>query len=276
MRKIKRQDPEARPKRPIRSMERSMDFTLKIWRQKSRAAPGGFESFPVKNISPASSFLEMLDALNEGLVSKGLEPVAFEHDCREGICGACGMVINGEAHGPVKAVTACQVYMRSFQSGSMIVIEPFRAKAFPVIKDLVIDRSALDRIQQAGGYISVQAGSAPEAHSTPVPKQTAHTAFAAAACIGCGACVSACKNSSASLFAAARLSHLNSMPQGLAEKDRRTLKMTRRMDKEGFGACSHTEACFAVCPKEIDLRNIALMQRAYIKAVVKNPAPSDT
>ena len=247
-----------------------MNFILKIWRQKSSKAKGVFEIFPVKDISPDTSFLEMLDVVNESLVRSKKEPVAFEHDCREGICGACGLVINGDPHGPGKAVTTCQLYMRQFQDGQEIVIEPFRAKAFPVIRDLIVDRSAFDRIQQAGGYISVNTGSAPLANAIPVEKQKADEAFLSAICIGCGACVASCKNASASLFVSARLSHLSYLPQGQTEQDRRVLNMTEQMDKEGFGACSHTGSCFAACPKEISLENIARMNRSWLKAALKN------
>ena len=247
-----------------------MDFTLKIWRQKSSQAKGSFEILPVKDISPDTSFLEMLDAVNETLVRSKKEPVAFEHDCREGICGACGVVINGEPHGPQKAVTTCQLYMRQFQDGQKIVIEPFRAKAFPVIRDLIVDRSAFDRIQQAGGYVSVNTGSAPSANTLPVEKEKADEAFLSAICVGCGACVASCKNASANLFVSARLSHFEHLPQGRVEKDSRVLKMTEQMDKESFGACSHTGSCFAACPKEISLENIARMNRSWLKAALRN------
>ena len=247
-----------------------MNFTLKIWRQNSPREKGFFEIFSITDILPDTSFLEMLDALNENLVKSKKEPVAFEHDCREGICGSCGVVINGDPHGPQKAVTTCQLYMRQFQNGQEIVIEPFRAKAFPVIRDLIVDRSAFDRIQQAGGYISVGTGSAPEANSIPIEKQNADEAFASAICVGCGACVASCKNASASLFVSARMAHFELLPQGQVEKTDRVLKMTEQMDKEGFGACSHTGSCSAVCPKEISLENIARMNRSWLKAAVKN------
>lgn len=246
-----------------------MNFTLKIWRQKSPQDKGRFETFSLKDISPDTSFLEMLDALNENLVRAKKEPVAFEHDCREGICGTCGVVINGEPHGPQKAVTTCQLYMRQFKDGEEIVVEPFRTKAFPLIKDLIVDRSAFDRIQQSGGYVSVNTGNAPSANALPVEKEKADEAFASAICVGCGACVAGCKNSSANLFVSARLTHLNNLPQGQPEKDRRVLKMTEQMDKEGFGACSHTGSCFAACPKEISLENIARMNWSWIKAGLK-------
>lgn len=246
-----------------------MWFKLKIWRQKSPSEKGAFEVFSVENISPDSSFLEMLDVLNESLLRSKKDPIAFEHDCREGICGACGVVINGEPHGPQKSVTTCQLYMRQFQDGEEITIEPFRAKAFPVIRDLIVDRSAFDRIQQSGGFISVNTGSAPEANTLPVAKSKADAAFASAICVGCGACVAACKNASANLFVSARLVHFEHLPQGEPEKDRRVLNMTEQMDKEGFGACSHTGSCFAACPKEISLENIARMNRAWLKATLK-------
>jgi succinate dehydrogenase / fumarate reductase iron-sulfur subunit len=243
-----------------------MNFTLKIWRQKNREDQGRFEVYSVSNISPDMSFLEMLDVLNESLILKGEDPVAFAHDCREGICGMCSLYINGRAHGPLKGTTTCQLHMRHFKDGETIVIEPWRAKAFPVIKDLVVDRSAFDRILQAGGYISVNTGSAPEANSILVPKEVAEEAFDAATCIGCGACVAACKNSSAMLFTAAKVSHLALLPQGHPERYRRVLKMVEAMDKEGFGNCSNTGACEAECPKEISIAHIARLYREYWKA----------
>ncbi len=212
----------------------------------------------------------MLDGVNEKLILAGSEPVAFDHDCREGICGACSMVINGEPQGPQKGAAACQLYMREFRDGEEIFIEPFRARAFPVVKDLITDRSALDRIQAAGGYISVNAGAAPEASAIPVPKKSADQAFAAGACIGCGACVASCKNASASLFVSARAAQLSHLPQGRAEESRRILKMMARMDEEGFGACSHTGACEAACPKEISLSNIAIVSRLWRRAALKS------
>jgi succinate dehydrogenase / fumarate reductase iron-sulfur subunit len=243
-----------------------MNFTLKIWRQKNREDQGRFEVYSVSDISPDMSFLEMLDVLNESLILKGEDPVAFAHDCREGICGMCSLYINGRAHGPLKGTTTCQLHMRHFKDGETIVIEPWRAKAFPVIKDLVVDRSAFDRILQAGGYISVNTGSAPEANSILVPKEVAEEAFDAATCIGCGACVAACKNSSAMLFTAAKVSHLALLPQGHPERYRRVLKMVEAMDKEGFGNCSNTGACEAECPKEISIAHIARLYREYWKA----------
>jgi succinate dehydrogenase / fumarate reductase iron-sulfur subunit len=246
-----------------------MNFKLKIWKQKNRNSEGKFVDYNIENISPDISFLEMLDILNEQLISKGEEPVAFEHDCREGICGCCGMMINGRAHGPLKGVTTCQLYMRNFKDGETIVIEPWRAKPFPVIKDLIVDRSAFDRIIQAGGFISVSTGQAPEANSIPIPKEKADLAFDAAACIGCGACVATCRNGSAMLFVAAKVSHLVLLPQGHPEREKRVVAMIKQMDEEGFGACTNTYACEAECPKNISVRNIARLNREYIKAILK-------
>lgn len=246
-----------------------MNFKLKIWKQKNRNSEGKFVDYNIENISPDISFLEMLDILNEQLISKGEEPVAFEHDCREGICGCCGMMINGRAHGPLKGVTTCQLYMRNFKDGETIVIEPWRAKPFPVIKDLMVDRSAFDRIIQAGGFISVSTGQAPEANSIPISKEKADLAFDAAACIGCGACVATCRNGSAMLFVAAKVSHLALLPQGHPERERRVVAMIKQMDEEGFGACTNTYACEAECPKNISVRNIARLNREYIKAILK-------
>ena len=246
-----------------------MNFNLQIWRQKSPKEKGGFQALSVRDISPDTSFLEMLDLVNERLIREKKEPVAFEHDCREGICGACGVVINGAPHGPGKAVTTCQLYMREFKDNQKITIEPFRSSAFPVIRDLIVDRSAFDRIQQAGGYISVNTASAPPANALPVSREKALRAFDSAVCIGCGACVAGCKNASANLFVSARLSHFSLLPQGQPEQDTRALRMTAQMDREGFGACSHTGTCFAVCPKEISLENIARMNKGWMKAVLK-------
>lgn len=246
-----------------------MNFKLKIWKQKNRNSEGKFVDYNIENISPDISFLEMLDILNEQLISNGEEPVAFEHDCREGICGCCGMMINGRAHGPLKGVTTCQLYMRNFKDGETIVIEPWRAKPFPVIKDLMVDRSAFDRIIQAGGFISVSTGQAPEANSIPISKEKADLAFDAAACIGCGACVATCRNGSAMLFVAAKVSHLVLLPQGHPERERRVVAMIKQMDEEGFGACTNTYACEAECPKNISVRNIARLNREYIKAILK-------
>lgn len=244
-----------------------MNFTLKIWRQQKSNPTGKLVTYPVSNISPDMSFLEMLDILNEELTLKGEDPVAFSHDCREGICGSCGVFINGRAHGPLKATTTCQLYMRHFKDGETIVVEPWRAKAFPVIKDLVVDRSSFDRILQAGGYVSVNTGSAPEANSVPVPKTVADKAFDAAACIGCGACVATCKNASAMLFTAAKVSHLALLPHGHPERQQRVLKMVTAMDEEGFGNCTTTGACEVECPKEISLAHIARLNREYIAAL---------
>ena len=246
-----------------------MDFQLKVWRQKSAETKGAFQNLEVKNISPDTSFLEMLDHVNEELLKAKKEPIAFAHDCREGICGTCGFVINGSVHGFKKGITTCQLYMREFKNHEEICIEPFRSKAFPIVKDLIVDRGALDRIQQKGGYVSVNTGSAPEAATSPVDKASADRAFASATCIGCGACVASCKNSSASLFVSARLAQFSFLPQGKVEQDLRTLNMVAQMDKEGFGACSHTGACFAACPKEISLENIAQMYRNWFKARLK-------
>jgi succinate dehydrogenase / fumarate reductase iron-sulfur subunit len=246
--------------------EKGMNLTLKIWRQKGPKDAGKIVDYPVKDISPDMSFLEMLDVLNEDLVNKGEEPVAFDHDCREGICGMCSLYINGEAHGPQRLVTTCQLHMRSFKDGETIYIEPWRAEAFPVIKDLVVDRSAFDRIIQAGGYISVNTGAAQDANSLPVPKADADKAFAAATCIGCGACVATCKNSSAMLFVSAKVSQLALLPQGRVEAEQRVLSMVKQMDEEGFGNCSNTGACEVECPKGISLENIARMNREYLSA----------
>jgi succinate dehydrogenase / fumarate reductase iron-sulfur subunit len=242
---------------------------LKIWRQEKRDSPGRFESFEVEDISPDFSFLEMLDILNERLEEMGERPIAFDHDCREGICGTCGMVINGEAHGPWDRSTTCQLHMRAFQDGDEILIEPFRARAFPVLQDLMVDRSAFDRIIQAGGYVSVGTGSAPEANILPVPKPTAELAFDAASCIGCGACVAQCPNGAAQLFTSAKVGHLNILPQGAPEKDRRAVAMVEQMEAEIFGSCSNFRECEAVCPKGISIDWIARMNRDYLRAKLK-------
>jgi succinate dehydrogenase / fumarate reductase iron-sulfur subunit len=243
-----------------------MNLTLKVWRQKNSADKGRFETFQVQNISSEMSFLEMFDVLNERLIGEGKEPIAFDHDCREGICGACSMYINGRPHGPWHANTTCQLHMRAYKDGDTIIVEPWRAKAFPVIKDLVVDRSAFDRIIQAGGYISVNTGNAVDGNATPIEKDNADKSFAAAACIGCGACVAACKNSSALLFLSAKVSHLALLPQGNPERNTRALSMVAQMDKEGFGACTNTGACEAVCPKEISITNIARLNAEYMMA----------
>ncbi len=240
-----------------------MNLTLEIWRQEGPNAKGRFEKYKVE-ANEHMSFLEMLDVLNEDLISQKREPVVFEHDCREGICGSCSMVINGKAHGPMKATTACQLHMRHFKEGQTITIEPWRARAFPLIKDLVVDRSAFDRIIEAGGYISVNTGQAPDGNSIPVQEQDSVDAFDAATCIGCGACVAACPNASAMLFTSAKVAHLAKLPQGRVEADERASKMVAQMDKEGFGMCSNTGACSAECPKEISLDNIAKLNREYL------------
>ena len=243
-----------------------MNLTLKVWRQKNKDAKGYLETFNVKDISPDMSFLEMFDVLNEQLISDGKEPIAFDHDCREGICGMCSMFINGRPHGPLKAVTTCQLHMRSFRDGDTIVVEPWRSTAFPVVKDLVVDRSSFDRIVAAGGFVSVNTGNAQDANNILVPKHDADEAFNAAACIGCGACVATCKNGSAMLFVSAKVSQLALLPQGKPEKETRVMNMVAQMDEEGFGACSVTGACEVECPKEISLENIARMNREYIAA----------
>src|SRR5213076_2527698 len=243
-----------------------MNFRLKIWRQKNRQLPGKLADYKVNDISPHTSFLEMLDILNEDLIRAGEEPVAFDSDCREGICGTCSLTVNGEAHGPDHPGAVCELYMRKFRDGARITIEPFRVGAFPIVKDLVIDRCALDRIVQAGGFVSARAGSAPEANSIPVPKQDADLAMEAAACIGCGACAAACPNGSAMLFTAAKVSHLSFLPQGGPERERRVLKMVRAMDSEGFGNCTNTYECEAVCPAEISASFISKLNREYARA----------
>jgi succinate dehydrogenase / fumarate reductase iron-sulfur subunit len=246
-----------------------MKVTLKVWRQKNRHSPGRFVTYATPALNPNMSFLEMLDVVNEDLANRGEDPIAFDHDCREGICGTCSLVINGKPHGPHKGVATCQTYLRSFRDGDQIVIEPFRAAAFPIIKDLVCDREAFERIQQAGGFISVRTGSAPDANAIPIPKETADLAMDAAQCIGCGACVAACKNASAMLFVAAKVSHLNLLPQGQPEKDRRVIAMVGQMDQEGFGNCTVTGTCEAVCPKSISLDFITRMNRDYAVALLQ-------
>ena len=245
-----------------------MKLNLRIWRQENTKSPGQFEQYTVNNLNPDMSFLEMLDTLNEQLVALGKEPVAFDHDCREGICGACSLVINGNPHGPHLGSAACQLHLRGFKDGEEVVIEPFRAKAFPVVKDLIVNREAFDRIIQAGGYISVNTGSAPEAHSLPVPRTQAEEAFKNAACIGCGACVAVCKNASASLFTAAKVSHLALLPHGQAEAKQRVVKMVKQMEKEGFGSCTNTGACSKACPKEISITAIARLNKEYLKSSI--------
>ena len=246
-----------------------MNLTLKVWRQKNPGAPGHFEEYQARDVLADMSFLEMLDVVNEGLIGRGQEPIAFDSDCREGICGMCSLVINGIPHGGQRGTATCQLHMRRFQDGDTITIEPWRAKAFPLVKDLVVNRSAFDRIIQAGGFISVNTGGTPDGNAIPVSKVSSDTAMDAAACIGCGACVAVCKNASAMLFVAAKVSHLNLLPQGQPEKDRRVLDMVQQMDSEGFGNCTVTGSCEAVCPKEISLRFIAKMNRDYGVATLK-------
>jgi succinate dehydrogenase / fumarate reductase iron-sulfur subunit len=246
-----------------------MDLTLHVWRQKSPADAGRMERYEIQGVSEHASFLEMLDVLNERLAARGEEPVAFEHDCREGICGSCGFMINGEAHGPLPGTTVCQLHMRHFKNGDVLYLEPWRARAFPVIKDLVVDRGAFDRIVQAGGFISVATGSAPEANLIPVPKPLADRAFDAAQCIGCGACVAQCPNGAAQLFTSAKVSHLSLLPQGQPERYERALAMVETMEKEGFGACSNFAECEAVCPKAISIDFIARMNADFLKARAK-------
>ncbi len=247
----------------------NMNLNLKVWRQKNKNDKGSLVDYKVSGISSEMSFLEMIDVLNEKLVADGKdEPIAFDHDCREGICGMCSMYINGRPHGPWAGTTTCQLHMRAFKDGDTIVIEPWRAKAFPVIRDLVVDRSAFDRIIQAGGYISVNTGNAVDANAIPIPKDDADKAFAAAACIGCGACVAACKNASAMLFVSAKVSQLALLPQGKPEAQKRVLDMVAQMDKEGFGSCTNTGACEAECPKEISLENIARLNREFTTASI--------
>jgi len=245
-------------------------LTLRIWRQQSSSAPGAFSTYTVDDVSPDSSFLEMLDQLNESLIAEGNPPVAFDHDCREGICGMCSLVINGVPHGPKPATTACQLHMRHFEDGDTITIEPWRAAAFPVIRDLVVDRRSFDRIMQAGGYVSVNTGSAPDANSIPIPKDAAEAAFDAAQCIGCGACVAACPNASAMLFVAAKAEQLAALPQGQPERLERTIHMVEAMDREGFGNCSNHYECEAVCPKEISVAYIARLNRDYLRAATRS------
>ena len=247
-----------------------MKLTLKIWRQANADATGSIETYSIDNISPDMSFLEMMDVHNEELIAKGIDPVAFDHDCREGICGMCSMYINGEAHGPDRLVTTCQLHMRKFKDGDTITIEPFRANAFPVVKDLAVDRSAFDRIQHAGGFISVNtSGNTQDANSIPIDKHDADKAFDAATCIGCGACVASCKNASAMLFVSAKVSQYALLPQGKVEATDRVLNMVKQMDEEGFGNCTNTGACELECPKGISLENIARMNREYLSASLK-------
>jgi succinate dehydrogenase / fumarate reductase iron-sulfur subunit len=247
-----------------------MNLTLNVWRQKNAEEPGGFVTYEAKDIHQDMSFLEMLDVVNESLMSKGEEPIAFDSDCREGICGTCSVVINGTPHGDQKASTACQLHMRHFRDGETITIEPWRAKPFPIVRDLRVDRSAFDRIIQSGGFISTSTGGTPDANAIPVPKSDSDRAMDAAQCIGCGACVAACKNASAMLFVSAKVGHLGLLPQGEVEKDRRVLAMVGQMDEEGFGSCTVTGACEAACPKEISLDFISKMNRDYAGALFRS------
>lgn len=248
-----------------------MNLTLKVWRQRNAQDKGRMETYGINDVSPDTSFLEMMDMLNEQLVMEGKDPVAFDHDCREGICGMCSMYINGRAHGPGEGITTCQLHMRSFSDGDTIYIEPWRAKAFPVMKDLVVDRSAFDRIIQAGGYVSVNtSGNTLDANAIPIPKEDADRAFDAATCIGCGACVATCKNASAMLFVSAKVSQFSLLPQGQVEAEQRVQHMVHQMDLEGFGNCTNTGACEVECPKGISLENIARMNREYLKAAVSS------
>ena len=252
------------------SAAKNINITLKIWRQNGPKDSGHFETYKVDEISDEASFLEMLDYLNEQLITDGKEAIVFDHDCREGICGMCSMYINGHPHGPNRGVTTCQLHMRSFKSGDTITVEPWRAQAFPVIKDLAVNRSSFDRIMAAGGFVSVNTGNAQDANALPIPKENADSAFAAAACIGCGACVAACKNASAMLFTSAKITQLSLLPQGQAERTIRAENMVAQMDIEGFGACTNTGACEAECPKGISLENIARMNREYYGAVLSS------
>ena len=247
-----------------------MNLTLKVWRQANAKAKGSMENYSIADVSPDMSFLEMMDVLNEQLIGQGIDPIAFDHDCREGICGMCSMFINGEAHGPDRLVTTCQLHMRKFKDGDTITIEPFRAQAFPVIKDLTVDRSAFDRVQQAGGFVSVNtSGNTQDANTIPIGKHYADKAFDAAACIGCGACVASCKNASAMLFVSAKISQYALLPQGKVEATDRVMNMVKQMDEEGFGNCTNTGACEVECPKGISLENIARMNREYLFASLK-------
>jgi len=246
-----------------------MKITLKVWRQKNKDAKGEFKTYPIDHVSSDMSFLEMIDVLNNNLTKKGEEPIAFDHDCREGICGMCSLYINGRPHGPLQTTT-CQLHMRTFNDGETITVEPWRAKAFPVIRDLVVDRSAFDRIQQAGGYVNVNTGGVPDANEIPIPKKVADEAFDSATCIGCGACVAACKNASAMLFVGAKVSQFALLPQGQTERKERVEKMVAQMDAEGFGSCTNTKACEAECPKGITITNIARLNREYFTAMVSS------
>jgi succinate dehydrogenase / fumarate reductase iron-sulfur subunit len=257
------------PAGPVGPEERTISLTLHVWRQPGPGRPGAMVRYDAPDISTEMSFLEMLDVVNEGIIKGGGDPIAFDHDCREGICGMCGLMINGIAHGPQRATTVCQLHMRHFNDGDTVVIEPWRAEAFPVIKDLVVDRSAFDRIIESGGFVTANTGGAQDANSTPVPKPEADAAFDAAACIGCGACVAACPNGAAMLFTAAKVTHLGMLPQGQAERYRRVINMVTTMDSLGFGACTNIGECAAVCPKEISMDTIARMNRDLVKATMR-------
>jgi succinate dehydrogenase / fumarate reductase, iron-sulfur subunit len=246
----------------------AMTVTLRVWRQTGPDQPGRLETYVANHVHPDMSFLEMLDVVNEDLIKAGQDPIAFDSDCREGICGSCGLVIDGIPHGPDRGATTCQIHMRRFRSGDTITVEPFRARAFPVLKDLVVDRNALDRIIAAGGYVSMNVGGAPDGNSIPVSKDVAELAMDNAQCIGCGACVAACKNAAAHLFTSAKITHLGLLPQGAPERSRRAVRMVDQMDAEGFGGCSNEGECEAVCPKEISIRSIARMNRDYVKAAL--------
>lgn len=248
--------------------KKNINLKLKVWRQKNTQDKGDFKVYDAKNVSPDASFLEMLDSVNENLIKSGDEPIVFDHDCREGICGSCGFMIDGNAHGPQKGTTVCQLHMRHFNDGQELVLEPWRATAFPIVKDLMVDRTALDRIIKSGGYISVNTGGARDANNIPIAKPDADEAFLSATCIGCGACVASCKNASAALFTSAKITHLSLLPQGQVEREQRALNMVSQMDLEGFGACTSTGSCSASCPKEISLINIAKMNREFLKASV--------
>ena len=255
------------------SSGKNISLTLKVWRQKGPSDIGHFETHPLQGISTDMSFLEMMDVLNEQIISAGGEPIVFDNDCREGICGSCSMTINGNPHGPEKETATCQVHMRKFEDGDTVVVEPFRARAFPVLRDLAVDRSALDRIISAGGFVSINTGNAQDANAIPVSKESSDLAFDAAACIGCGACVAACKNASAMLFTSAKISHLALLPQGAVEKERRVKKMVAQMDHEGFGSCTNTGACESACPKGIKMENMARMFRHYLHASICDRGP---
>ena len=244
-----------------------MNLILKVWRQKNSSEEGAFKNYEVKNVTEDMSFFEMLDMLNNSLIKKNEIPISFDHDCREGICGTCGIVINGRAHGPLKGVTSCQLHMRSFKDGDTITIEPWRSNSFPIVKDLVVNRSAFDRIMESGGYVSVKTGGAPDANAMPIFKKDADEAFDSATCIGCGACVATCKNASAMLFVSAKINQYSKLPQGQVEHDSRVNNMITKMDKEGFGSCTNTGACEVDCPKEISIKNIIKLNKSYIKNI---------